>query len=187
VGAAMRHDIVRRHWGGAVGGRTVGSGAGGAIGGGVGGAIGGGAGGVIGSGASSDRWIAVGSQVGGWFGCSPYNYPPFRIASTRCNGQWWDGAEGNGAKSQSANAVGGGWVSCMEFINRIEGIIEIIPVFPSVVLHTVTFPFDQVLQFPVEHAAVENFFHNILLFAVNKLRWRRRCMSTSNGVNGCEH
>ena len=77
MGVAMRHDIVRRHWGGAVGGRAVG-----------GRAVGGRAVGVIGGRASSDRWIAVGGQVGwlavvgGWFGCSPYNYPPFRIAST---------------------------------------------------------------------------------------------------------
>ena len=58
MGAAMRHDIARRHWGGAVGGRAVGSGAGR----------------VIGGGASSDRWIAVGGQVSGWFGCSPYSW-----------------------------------------------------------------------------------------------------------------
>ena len=93
--------------------------------------------------------------------------------------------EGDGAKGQSMDAAGSSWVPCMQIINCIGGITEIIPVLPGVVLHTIVFPFDQVLQLPAEHVAVEDFFYHILLLAVNKLwRWWRRCVSTSDGVSG---
>ena len=105
--------------------------------------------------------------LGGWIGCSPYNYPPFRIASTRCNGHRWNGAEGDGAKGQSADAAGSSWVPCMKIINCIGGITEIIPVLPGVVFHTVAFPFDQVLQLPAEHAAVEDFFYLVFVSPVS--------------------
>ena len=72
----------------------------------------------------------------------------------------------------------------MKIINCVSGITKIIPVLPGVVFHTVAFPFDQVLQLPAEHAAVEDFFYHILLLTVNKLRrWWWRCMSTGDGVS----
>ena len=74
----------------------------------------------------------------------------------------------------------------MKIINPVSGVTNVIPIFPSVVLHTITFPLNQVLELPVEDATVENLFHNIFLFAVDEFRWQRRwCMSSGDRVDRC--
>ena len=72
----------------------------------------------------------------------------------------------------------------MKIVNRVSSITNVIPIFPSVVLHAITFPLNQVLELPAEDATVENLFHNIFLFAVDKFRWQRRwCISSSDWVD----
>ena len=72
----------------------------------------------------------------------------------------------------------------MKIVNHVSGITNIILIFPSVVLHAITFPLNQVLELPAEDATVENLFHNVFLFAVDKFQWRRRwCMSSGNWVD----
>jgi len=73
----------------------------------------------------------------------------------------------------------------MKIVNRISGITNVIPIFPSVMLHTITFPLNQVLELPAEDATVENLFHNIFLFTIDEFWWRRRrCMSSGDRVDG---
>jgi hypothetical protein len=43
-------------------------------------------------------------------------------------------------------------------------------VFPGVAFQTVAFPFDQVLESSSEHPAVDDFLHNVFLFAVHEFR-----------------
>ena len=66
----------------------------------------------------------------------------------------------------------------MKVINSIGCVIEVIPVFPSVFFNAITFPFDQVLQFALEHVAVKYFFHSIFFFTINKFwqRWWGSCL-----------
>ena len=53
----------------------------------------------------------------------------------------------------------------MKIVNHISGITNIIPIFPSVVLHTITFPLNQVLELPAEDVTL---FHNIFLFTIDE-------------------
>ena len=72
----------------------------------------------------------------------------------------------------------------MKIVNRVSGITNVIPIFPSVVLHTITFPLNQVLELLAEDATVENLFHNIFLFAIDEFQWQRRWyMSSGDRVN----
>jgi hypothetical protein len=48
---------------------------------------------------------------------------------------------------------------------------NIILILPRIILWTIAFPFDQVLELSAEHAAVENFLYFIVFFPINKL-WR---------------
>ena len=74
----------------------------------------------------------------------------------------------------------------MKIVNCISGVTNVIPIFPSVVLHTITFPLNQVLELPAEDATVENLFHNIFLFTIDEFRWWQRwCMSSGDRVDGC--
>ena len=74
----------------------------------------------------------------------------------------------------------------MKIVNCVSGVTNVIPIFPSVVLHTITFPLNQVLELPVEDATVENLFYNIFLFTVDKFRWWWWwCMSSSDRVDRC--
>ena len=72
----------------------------------------------------------------------------------------------------------------MKIVNRVSGVTNVIPIFPSVVLHTITFPLNQVLELPAEDVTVENLFHNIFLFAVDEVQWRQWwCMSSGDQVD----
>ena len=72
----------------------------------------------------------------------------------------------------------------MKIVNCVSSITNVIPIFPSVVLHTITFPLNQVLELPAEDATVENLFHNIFLFAVNEFQWWQRwCMSSGDQID----
>ena len=55
--------------------------------------------------------------------------------------------------------MGGTWVFSVKVINSIGRVIEVIPVFPGVFFNTITFPFDQVLQFTSEHVAINGNTH----------------------------
>ena len=61
----------------------------------------------------------------------------------------------------------------MELCHFLLGITKILPVLPSVPLYTIAFPLDQVLKFSSEHPTVQNLFHNIFLFSVDKFWWRQ--------------
>ena len=67
--------------------------------------------------------------------------------------------------------------------------MNIFPRFPGIVLDSVSFPFDQVAQFPVNHLTVQDLFHNPFFFSVYDF-WKRGgsgcylCIgSSSAGVN----
>jgi len=72
----------------------------------------------------------------------------------------------------------------MVLCNLFWGIVNIFCIFPSVVLYTITFPFDQVLKSFSEHPTVENCLHYVFLFTINEFWWGgQRCMSARDGVN----
>ena len=58
----------------------------------------------------------------------------------------------------------------MELSDFFWSIGDISGVFPSVAFQTVAFPFDQVLESSSEHPAVDDFLHNVFLFAVYEFR-----------------
>jgi len=61
--------------------------------------------------------------------------------------------------------------------------VEILRVFPGIPLYPVAFPFDQVLEFSLEHPTVQDFFHNVLLFPIYEFRrWLRVPTIGSSGV-----
>jgi len=51
-------------------------------------------------------------------------------------------------------------------------VVEIFRVFPGISLYPVAFPLDQVLEFSSEHPAVQDLFHNVLLFPIYEFWWR---------------
>ena len=59
-------------------------------------------------------------------------------------------------------------ILCVELSYFFQGIVYIFRVFPGVVFCSIAFPLDQVLKSLLEHPAVQNFFHDVLLFAVNE-------------------
>jgi hypothetical protein len=71
----------------------------------------------------------------------------------------------------------------MEICYLLRGIVNIFRILPAVVLYSVTFPFHQVLQFPPEHPTVQDFFHKVFLFTLNKFRGGRRVpLPSGDGV-----
>jgi hypothetical protein len=53
------------------------------------------------------------------------------------------------------------------------GCMNAVPRFSGVVLYSKTFPFDQILQFLINHLAIQNFLQYPLLFAIHNF-WRGR-------------
>jgi len=68
--------------------------------------------------------------------------------------------------------VWGSQVLDVKLCYLLWGVVEILRVFPGISLYAVAFPFDQVLEFPSEHPAVQDLFHNILLFPIYEFWWR---------------
>src|SRR5467141_3687910 len=81
------------------------------------------------------------------------------------------------------NATWGCRVPNVKVCYLLWGIIDIFQVLPGVVFHPIAFPLDQVLEFVLEHSAIQNLLHHIFLFTINKF-WRRGWVLTSprNGV-----
>ena len=134
------------------------------------------------------RWLGLVSQccLAGGLGVPLTITPPSELHQPDAMVTSGMGQKGMEPKAKVRIRQGAAGFLCMKIINCVSGITEIIPVLPSVVLHAVSFPFDQLLQLLAEHAAVEDFFHHILFLAVNKFRrWWQWCMSTSDGVDGC--
>ena len=59
----------------------------------------------------------------------------------------------------------------MKFHDKVQG-MNIFPRFPRIMLNSVSFPFDQVAQFPVNHLTIQDLFHNPLFFSVYDF-WKR--------------
>jgi hypothetical protein len=57
---------------------------------------------------------------------------------------------------------------------------NIIPRFPRIMFHSVSFPFDEVTKFPIDHPTVQYLLDRPLFFSFNDLR-RRRWFRTSTG------
>ena len=57
------------------------------------------------------------------------------------------------------------WVFLMKFCDEVWG-MNISPRFPGIVLNSVSFPLDQVVQFPVNHLTVQDLFHDPFFFSI---------------------
>ena len=66
----------------------------------------------------------------------------------------------------------------MKFHDKVQG-MNIFPRFPGIMLNSVSFPFDQVSQFPVNHLTIQDSFHDPLFFSVYDFRERGREWMTS--------
>jgi len=75
------------------------------------------------------------------------------------------------------------WVLGVELHYLLQGVVEILRVFPGISFYPVVFLFDQILEFPLEHPTVQDFFHNIFLFPIYEFwGWWRVLMSSGNRV-----
>jgi hypothetical protein len=89
----------------------------------------------------------------------------------------WDSREIDGSNLTCCT-----WMFPINSAMRSGG-VNAIPRFPRVVLNSKTFPFDQILQFPIDHLAIQNFFHYSLFFSIHNFwRWQRFWMLPQNGV-----
>ena len=76
--------------------------------------------------------------------------------------------------------VWGSGVLGMKFHHLFLGIVEVFQILLCVPLYSIAFPFDQILEFLSEHPTVQDFFHNIFPFSINKFRWRQCVLTSSN-------
>ena len=54
------------------------------------------------------------------------------------------------------------------------GVVEVVRVFPGVILYSVAFPFDQVLELSLEHPAVQDFFYKVFILTIDEFwGWQR--------------
>jgi hypothetical protein len=61
--------------------------------------------------------------------------------------------------------------------------MNIIPRFPRVMLDSETLPLYKILQFPIDHLTIQNFFDNPFLFFIHNFqRWWRFWNMTSNRI-----
>jgi hypothetical protein len=77
----------------------------------------------------------------------------------------------------------------VEVSNLLLGVFDAFRVLPGVVLHSIAFPLNQILQLPTEHPTIQDFFHDVLLLTIYKFWWgRRRLASSEDGIirSGCE-
>ena len=59
------------------------------------------------------------------------------------------------------------------------GIINILQVFPSIILDSIAIPLNEVLESLSEHPTVQNPFHDIFLFTINKFQRRGQVLTSS--------
>jgi len=83
-----------------------------------------------------------------------------------------DGTEGDGAKGHGPDTTWGGRVVCMEFRDLVWCIADVPCIFPGVAFCSVAFPFDQVLEASAVHPTVQDSFHYVLLFPIDKFQQR---------------
>ena len=99
--------------------------------------------------------------------------PPLKEASPRCCGGDWGRAEWDGAKGACADVSRSAGVLSVKVRDEfVSG--DVIFVLPGIVFGPIAFPFNEILEFPPEHAAVEDSFDLVVLFSVYQLRWWRR-------------
>ena len=59
--------------------------------------------------------------------------------------------------------------------------------FPGIVLNSISFPLDQVAQFPVNHLTVQDLFHNPFFFSIYNFRkWGKEWVSPMYRVFRCK-
>ena len=123
-------------------------------------------------GRDGDRDRVVGFHCGEQiWRASPYIYPPFKGVMT-----WhyllWIETECYVVELHEADPSGCSGVFPMEVCDQIRS-VDVIPGFPRVVFDAESLPFDKILQFLVDHSAVQNFLHYPFLFSIYDLRERR--------------
>ena len=69
--------------------------------------------------------------------------------------------------------AGCSWVFLMKFCDKVWG-MNIFPRFPGIMLHSISFPFNQVSQFPVDHLAIQDLFHDPFFFSIYDFQERGR-------------
>jgi len=84
------------------------------------------------------------------------------------------------AEGQSVDAAWGSRVLGVELCYLLWGVVEILQVFPGISLYPVSFPLDQVLEFPSEHPTVQDLFHNVLHFPIYEFRRQLRVPTSSD-------
>ncbi len=81
--------------------------------------------------------------------------------------------ERDGRKNCPLNLSWCGWVFLIE-LSQSLWCMDICSVFPGIVFYSVSFPFDEEMQLTTEHFAVENLFHQVLLFSFHKFWWGQK-------------
>ena len=73
----------------------------------------------------------------------------------------------------------------MEVCYKVQG-MNVVPGFPGIVLNPISFPFNQVSQFPVYHLAIQDLFQNPFLLSIYDL-WEqgRKWVLSLYGVFWC--
>src|SRR6266567_3059101 len=69
-----------------------------------------------------------------------------------------------------ADVTRGYQVSGVEVCYLLQGILNVIRIFPGIPFYSITFPFDQVLKLSLEHPAVQDFLYEVFFFAVDEFR-----------------
>src|SRR6266545_2993277 len=79
----------------------------------------------------------------------------------------------------SMDMVWGCQIFSVEVSYLLWGIINILQVFPSIILDSIAIPLNEVLESLSEHPTVQNPFHDIFLFTINKFQRRGQVLTSS--------
>ena len=101
-----------------------------------------------------------------------WHLPPLKgVMALHC---WrWSGLKGDTIEFHPLDVSGCSWVFLMKFCDKVRG-MNIFPRFPGIMLDSVSFPFDQVSQFPVNHLTIQDLFHDSLFFSIYDFQERGR-------------
>ena len=75
--------------------------------------------------------------------------------------------------------VWGCQIFSVEVSYLLWGIINILQVFPSIILDSIAIPLNEVLESLSEYPTVQNPFHDIFLFTINKFQRRGQVLTSS--------
>jgi len=104
----------------------------------------------------------IGGNVGR-SGASPNIHPPLQGSDVlTLNKKEWSGSWPHKCDEQHQGASGKN--------PPPVPVHEHYPNFPGIVLNTETLPFDQVMQFLVDHPTIQDFLHHPLFFAIHNFR-----------------